>query len=67
MPPNAARDADRKFITLLEAAGVIGVSAATIRRRIADGTLVGYRFGPRALRVKPADVEALGVPTNAWS
>lgn len=60
--------ADRAaYISLSEGAELIGVSTATIRRRIAEGSLVAYRFGPRALRVKRSDVEALGVPTNSWA
>ena len=40
-------------LTIIEAAARIGVNTKTIRRRIADGSLVGYRFGPRLIRVDP--------------
>jgi excisionase family DNA binding protein len=41
----------RSLATLPEAADYAACSVKTLRRRIADGTLTGYRFGPRALRV----------------
>jgi hypothetical protein len=33
-------------------------SPKTIRRRIADGSLTGFRFGPRAIRVDLNEVDA---------
>lgn len=41
----------RNLATLSAAADEYGVSVKTIRRRIADGTLTGYRIGPRLIRV----------------
>jgi excisionase family DNA binding protein len=35
------------------------VSTKTIRRRIADGSITGYRFGPRVIRVDLDEVESL--------
>ena len=42
-----------------------GVHPRTIRRRIADGSLTGYRFGPHLLRVDLDEVDRLlrPVPT----
>lgn len=37
-------------------------STRTIRRRIADGSLTGYRFGPRLIRVDMEEVAALLSP-----
>jgi len=34
------------------------VSPSTVQRRIKDGTLKVYRFGPRSIRVKLSDAEA---------
>jgi excisionase family DNA binding protein len=48
----------RQLETLEQAAQRLGVSPKTIRRRIADGTLTGYRTGPRLIRVDPAEVDA---------
>ena len=47
------------FLTITEAAARIGVNTKTVRRRIADGSLVGYRVGPRLIRLDPAEVDAL--------
>lgn len=47
------------YETIAEAAGRTGVSTKTIRRRIAEGRLTGYRFGPHLIRLNPAEVDAL--------
>ena len=46
-----------------------GCSTRTIRRRIADGSLTGYRLGPRLIRVAVAEVDALlaAIPTTQAS
>jgi excisionase family DNA binding protein len=44
--------------TLASAAARHGVHPRTIRRRIADGTITGYRSGPRLVRVDRAEVDA---------
>lgn len=49
-------------LSLKEAAARYGVSERTIRRRIAEGQLPAYRVGPRTIRVRTADVEALAKP-----
>ena len=49
----------RKNLTLKEAADWYGVSERTLRRRVSEGRLPAYRIGPRSIRVKAADVEAL--------
>ena len=49
-------------ISLQVAAEILGVSVDTVRRRIADGSLPAERIGPRLLRVRRADVEALLAP-----
>ncbi|EGD42877.1 helix-turn-helix domain-containing protein [Nocardioides sp. NPDC057772] len=56
------------YLSLPEAAEVVGQSVKTLRRRIAAGTLVAYRFGPRAIRIKRTDLEASGhqVPSARW-
>jgi len=36
---------------MTDAAFYAGVSLQTIRRRVADGTLTAYRFGPRSVRI----------------
>lgn len=44
------------------AAEYLGVSKDTVRRRIADGTLRAERIGPRLIRIRQADLDALGTP-----
>jgi excisionase family DNA binding protein len=51
-----------KYLTLAQAAELLGVHTRTIRRRIADGQLRAYRLGPRLVKVAAADVEALLTP-----
>lgn len=48
-----------------EAARALDVTRRTIDQYIADGTLPAYRFGPRLVRVRWTDVEALLVPIEA--
>lgn len=57
--PNQQTDETMK---LTDAAEALGVSDRTIRRRMADGSLPAFRVGPRLLRVRRSDVEALLVP-----
>ena len=40
-----------RYGSIGQAAEIGVVSKRTIRRRIADGSLTGYRFGPRIIRV----------------
>ena len=47
-----------QLISMQKAAELIGCDPKTIRRRVSDGTLTGYRVGPRAMRVDLAEVEA---------
>lgn len=51
-------DTSKNLVTLQEAALHFKVNTKTIRRRIADGTITGYRFGPRLLRVDLDEVQA---------
>lgn len=51
-----------RFITLAQAAERLDVSTKTIRRRIADGSLTGYRVGPQVIRLDPDEVDRLARP-----
>ncbi len=55
----ANRASRRHLVSIAEAAQQIGVNPRTIRRRISDGTLTGYRMGPRLIRVDLAELDAL--------
>jgi len=58
--------APRHFETLSEAAARLRCHPRTLRRRIADGTLAGYRLGGSPLvRVDAAEIDALLRPIPA--
>jgi excisionase family DNA binding protein len=52
----------RRLATIPTAAEYAAVCTKTIRRRIADGSLTGYRLGPRVLRVDLNEVDAMLKP-----
>jgi excisionase family DNA binding protein len=52
----------RRYSSIDRAALLASVSTRTIRRRIADGSITGYRFGPRVIRVDLDEVESLFKP-----
>ncbi len=58
MATSAAKYA-RRLVSIDQAARLVDVSPRTIRRRIADGSLTGYRFGPRVIRVDLDEIESL--------
>jgi excisionase family DNA binding protein len=49
----------QRLLSVAEAAEQLSASTKTVRRRIADGTLTGYRMGPRLIRVDQNELEAL--------
>lgn len=49
----------RRRASIAEAANYVNVSTRTIRRRIADGSIGAYRFGPRVIRVDLDEIDAL--------
>ncbi len=57
-----ARQPTRRLVTQAAAAEYAGVGARTIRRRISDGSLTGYRIGPRLIRVDLNELDALLQP-----
>lgn len=56
----------RRWLSLTEAADYVGLSTKTLRRRIADGSLTGYRAGPRQIRVDVEELDGLlrRIPTT---
>jgi excisionase family DNA binding protein len=52
----------RRYGSIAEAADLVGTSTRTVRRRIADGSLTGYRMGPRLIRVDLAELDAMFRP-----
>lgn len=53
------------LFTVSGAAERLNVSPDTIRRMIARGELKAYRYGPRLIRIDPADLEALRQPVTS--
>ena len=56
-----------RYVSIAAAAEARGVSSRTIRRYIAAGLLPAVRFGPRLVRIDPADLDLHGrmVPSAA--
>lgn len=52
----------RRLVSVSQAAEHLSCSAKTVRRRIADGTLTGYRVGSRLIRVDLNEVDQLLEP-----
>lgn len=50
---------ERRLSSIPGAAQYAAVSTKTIRRRISDGTLTGYRFGARVIRVDLNELDGL--------
>lgn len=53
---------DDGYQTIENAAAYLDCSTKTVRRYITEGLLPGYRLGPRQIRVRQSDVEALAKP-----
>lgn len=49
----------KRLVAITVAADHFGISERTVRRRIADGTITGYRVGPRLIRVDLAQIDAM--------
>ena len=52
--------AGSQYLTIEQAAELLGASKTTIRRLIKHGNLKAYRYGPRMIRIKPSDIERMG-------
>jgi excisionase family DNA binding protein len=50
---------DRRLASIEAGANYADCSKKTIRRRIADGSLNAYRFGPRLLRIDLDELDGL--------
>jgi excisionase family DNA binding protein len=59
-------DPQLDLITIADAAERLSVSTKTVRRYIADGTLLAVRIGPRLVRIPAASLSALGAPIG-WA
>ena len=52
----------RRWVSLAEGAEHIGVSEKTLRRMISSRQIVGYRAGPRLIRLDLGELDALLAP-----
>ena len=52
----------RRYAPISVAAEYADCSPKTVRRRIADGSLTGYRFGPRIIRVDLNELDQILSP-----
>ena len=62
LPTRSTAPPTRHFVSIEQAANYTGLSVKTLRRRIADGTLTGYRAGPKLVRVDLNEVDAMLTP-----
>lgn len=52
-------------LTIPDVAKVLNCSTDTVRRMITRGELRAYRYGPRLIRIDPADLAALREPVTS--
>lgn len=52
----------RRLASIQQAAEYAAISPKTLRRRVADGSITGYRAGPRLIRVDLNEVDRLLTP-----
>jgi excisionase family DNA binding protein len=52
------RRVDRRYITIGETADYLAVTERTVRQKIADGRLRGYRSGRRLVRLRLDEIDA---------
>jgi excisionase family DNA binding protein len=57
--PRNSQTLSRHLVNIGQAAEYAGVSKRTIRRRVADGSLPGYRLGNRIVRVDLNELDAM--------
>jgi excisionase family DNA binding protein len=63
--PRSSTTATRRLVAIDQAAEYVSCNPRTIRRRISDGQLTGYRMGPRLLRVDLNELDDLLRPIPA--
>lgn len=60
--PKSSVSQSRHLVSINQAGAYASVSARTIRRRIADGSLTGYRLGSKTIRVDLVELDAILTP-----
>lgn len=51
-----------EYVSISDAANLIGIHRVTLHKWINDGVVPVYRFGPRLRRVRVADLPMIAVP-----
>ena len=59
--------AEADLLTVPEAAAALKVSPVTVSRWLRQGRLPAYRLGPRAVRIRRADLQAVFAPARPAS
>lgn len=63
-PVPSVASANTAPLTIAQAAEALATSTSTIRRMISRGELRAYRYGPRLIRIDPADLQAIRQQVN---
>ena len=63
--PGTRRKTPARLVPLAEGAEYRRVSIQTLRRRIRDGTITGYRVGPKLIQVDLDELDRLARPVPA--
>lgn len=63
--PSPASETFKHQLSVSEVAVRLGVNVRTVRRMIARGELKAYRYGPRLIRIDPADLLAMREPVTS--
>lgn len=66
-PLSTRNNSRRRLASIAHAAEYSDLSARTIRRYVAEGRLVGYRVGPRLVKIDLDDLDELARPIPAAS
>ncbi len=57
-----SNDISPGYFTIEGTASYLGVSKNTVRNAIRDGLIPAYRFSPRVVRIRVADLDAAATP-----
>lgn len=57
-----------RLVSIAQTAEILGVSAKTVRRRIAEGELDAVRIGRRTIRIKTESIDRMidSHPVSSW-
>ncbi|KZE65742.1 hypothetical protein AWM60_10350 [Micrococcus aloeverae] len=64
-PHSSLKNVTEAQLTIPDVARALNCSPDTVRRMIARGELRAYRYGPKLIRIDPADLAALREPVTS--